>query len=252
MMVWTVWRWFSSNLRLLVGLSRPSRSLFLQRLFNTVAWFPDHDFLLWLGLKVRNRETLLFADVLKSRQEMTSEMLHINVQIALLNGHAYELRSLSLSSSVRALRMAAQRAFGQKHLRLITGEKRVLVNSEQTLEEAQIKDGECLTVLVLQPHLAATVGAFALWCHGDSTIVTWGSREFGGDSSAVQDQLRGLQQIQATGGAPPPASCTSTCSAPPGPCADKSTGCEGEENLQGILWPPASRRARRPRALCWQ
>ena len=141
---------------------------------------------------------MLFADVLKSRQEMTSEMLHINVQIALLNGHAYELRSLSLSSSVRALRMAAQRAFGQKHLRLITGEKRVLVNSEQTLEEAQIKDGECLTVLVLQPHLAATVGAFALWCHGDSTIVTWGSAEFGGDSSAVQDQLRGLQQIQAT------------------------------------------------------
>ena len=130
---------------------------------------------------------------------MTSEMLHINVQVALLNGHAYELQSLLPSSSVRDVRRAAQRAFGQKHLRLITGEKRVLVNFEQTLEEAQIKDGECLTVLVLQPQLAATSKAFALWCHGDSAIVTWGGAEFGGDSSAVQHQLRRVQQIQRTG-----------------------------------------------------
>ena len=129
---------------------------------------------------------------------MTSQMLHINIQVALLNGHAYEVRSLLPSSSVRDLRMAAQRAFGQKHIRLVTGERRVLVNYGQTLEEAQIKDGECLAVLVLQPQLAATYKAFALWCHGDSTITTWGGAEFGGDSSAVQDQLRSLQQIQAT------------------------------------------------------
>ena len=224
---------------------------------------------------------------------MTSQMLHINVQVALLNGHTYKLESLLPSSTVQDLRMAAQRAFGQKHFKLVTGEKRLLVNPEETLEEAEIKDGECLTALILKPQLAATEHAYALWCHGDSTIVTWGDADCGGDSSAVQDQLRGVQQmqaggyafaailadgsvvtwgdadcggdnsavqdqlrgvqqIQATRGAPPPASCTSTCSAPPGPCADKSTGCEGEENLQGILWPPASRRARRPRALCWQ
>ena len=94
-------------------------------------------------------------------------MFHINVQVALLNGYAYELRSLLPSSSVRVLRMAAQRAFGQKHLRIITGEKRVLVNFEQTLEEAQIKDGECLTVLVLQPQLAATERGLCL-------VVPWG------------------------------------------------------------------------------
>ena len=28
-------------------------------------------------------------------------------------------------------------------------------------------------------------------------MVTWGDQRFGGDSSAVQDQLRGVQQIQA-------------------------------------------------------
>ena len=182
-------------------------------------------------------------------------MLHINVQVALLNGHAYEVRSLLPSSSVRDLRMAAQRAFGQKHIRLITGERRVLVNFWQTLEEAQIKDGECLAVLVLQPQLAATSGAFALWCHGDSTITTGGGAEFGGDSSAVQDQLRSLQQVQATAGASAKG-CEADSGDRGGPSSrllhldDKSTGCEGEENLQGILWPPASRRARRPRALC--
>ena len=45
---------------------------------------------------------------------------------------------------------------------------------------------------------AGSIKAFALWCHGDNTLVTWGGAEFGGDSSAVQDQLRGVQQIQAT------------------------------------------------------
>ena len=99
------------------------------------------------------------------------------------------------------LRMAAQRAFGQKHIRLVTGEKGVLVNPEETLEETGIKDGECLTAVVLKPQLAATQHAYALWCHGDSTIVTWGDAARGGDSSAVQDQLRGVQQMQATGSA---------------------------------------------------
>ena len=29
--------------------------------------------------------------------------------------------------------------------------------------------------------------------------MTWGDADFGGDSSAVQDQVKGVQQIQATG-----------------------------------------------------
>ena len=214
----------------------------------------------------------------------------LKVNVALPNGHA-ELLTLLPSSTVQDVRTKAQRAFGKKYLRLVTSKNQVLMDSDKTLEETEIEDGECLTALVLQPQLAATKSAFALWCHGDSAVVTWGaaddggnsspvrdqlrgvqkiqatnyafaalledgsvvawgSARQGGDSSAVRDQLKGVQQIQASRGAPPPASCTSTCSAPPGPCADKSTGCEGEENLQGILWPPASRRARRPRALC--
>ena len=87
----------------------------------------------------------------------------------------------------------------EKDIRFITAKNRVLVDFEQTLEEADIEDGECLTALVLQPQLAATGSAFALWCHGDSAVVTWGDVRFGGDSSAVQDQLKGVRQIQASG-----------------------------------------------------
>jgi len=34
---------------------------------------------------------------------------------------------------------------------------------------------------------------------GDGSVVTWGSALHGGDSSAVQDQLRDVQQIQTSG-----------------------------------------------------
>ena len=132
---------------------------------------------------------------------MTSQMLPMNVQVALLGGRALELESLSPSSTVQDLKAAAQRAFGQRHLILITADKRVLVNPEETLEEAEIKSGECITAMVAKPEMAATEQAFALWCHGDSAIVTWGHADFGGDSSGVQDQLRGVKQIQATSAA---------------------------------------------------
>eukprot|EP00434_Breviolum_minutum_P016427 symbB.v1.2.014480.t1/scaffold1060.1/size140514/3 len=126
----------------------------------------------------------------------TSQMLEINV--ALPNGHA-ELLTLLPSSTIQDVRTKAQLAFGKKHLRLITAKNRVLVDFEQTLEEAKIEDGECLTALVLQPQLAATHGAFALWCCGESAVVTWGNDRCGSDSLGVRDQLRGVQQIQATG-----------------------------------------------------
>ena len=90
-------------------------------------------------------------------------MLRINV--ALLNGNP-ELLTLLPSSTVRDVRTEAQRAFGKKHLRLITAKNRVLVNFEQTLEEAEIEDGECLTALVLQPQLAATGQCLCL-------VVSW-------------------------------------------------------------------------------
>lgn len=116
-------------------------------------------------------------------------MLQVNV--ALVNGHT-QLLSVPPSSTVQDLRTAAQLVFRQKCLRLISAKNRLLVDPEETLEAAEIQDGERLTALVLQPQLAAATNAFALWCHGDNAIVTWGDEKAGGDSWAVQDQLRGI------------------------------------------------------------
>ena len=126
----------------------------------------------------------------------------IQISVALPNGHA-ELLTLPPSSTVQDVRTKAQRAFGKKCLRLISAKNRVLVDFEQTLEEAEIEDSEWLTALVLQPQLAATENAFALWCHKNRAIVAWGDADFGGDNSAVQEQLncKGVQQIQATNAA---------------------------------------------------
>ena len=125
-------------------------------------------------------------------------MFQLNV--ALPNGHG-ELLTLLPSSAVQDLRTKAERAFGKKYLSLITSKNRVLIDPDTTLQEAEIEDGECLTALVLQPQLAATCSAFALWCRGHSTMVTWGRADYGGNSSAVRDQLRGVLQIQATNAA---------------------------------------------------
>ena len=128
-----------------------------------------------------------------SSREDVGKMIQLNV--ALINGDAEHRLLLLPSSTLQELKTAAQRAFGKKYLRLITAKNRVLADPDKTLEEAEIEDGECLTALLLQPQLAATFSAFALWCHGGSTIVTWGVAHCGGDSSAVQDQLKGVRQI---------------------------------------------------------
>ena len=120
----------------------------------------------------------------------------IQIYVALPSGRAEPLTLLP-SSTLQAVSTKAQLAFGKKHLRLITAKNRVLVDFDQTLAEAEIEDGECLTALVLQPQLAATEGAFASWCHGHSAVAIWGHTLYGGDSSIVHDHLKGVEQIQA-------------------------------------------------------
>ena len=48
--------------------------------------------------------------------------------------------------------------------------------------------------------IQATANAFSAIL-ADGLVVTWGDPDFGGDSSEVQDQLKGVQQIQATANA---------------------------------------------------
>ena len=125
-------------------------------------------------------------------------MLRVNV--ALLSGRT-EVLEVEQSSSVQELKVLAQKSFERRFLKLVTAERRPLVDLGASLEAEGIQDGDFLTAVPLQAQLAANDRAFALWCPGGDHVVTWGDPEFGADSSAVQDQLRSVQKIESSFGA---------------------------------------------------
>ena len=122
-------------------------------------------------------------------------MLEIN--ISFLSGCG-ETLSVPELSKVGDLKLLAKRAFGQGFLKLVTAKGHVLTNPEDSLQDSGVQDGEHLTAVAQQVKIAASFRAFALWCSGGNQVVAWGNPDFGGDCSAVKDQLRDVQQIQAT------------------------------------------------------
>lgn len=147
-----------------------------------------------------------------------------------------EVITLSPSASVGDLKLATQRAFGQRYLRL-AGPQGRLLDPTKSLELNGLKDGDSIAAIALQPKIVASSSAFVMWCvggdrivtwgysdqpvrnqpinvqqiqgsthafaaiMGDGSVVTWGNPEHGGRSEAVRDQLRNVQQLKATNGA---------------------------------------------------
>ena len=116
--------------------------------------------------------------------------------VALLSGRSVSL-SLPESSNVGDLKALAQKSLGRRFLRLATSDGRFLTDLTEALP-AGLQDGDQLTAITGQARLEANACAFALWCSGGQGVVTWGNPRYGGDSSAVQNQLRSVQQVQAT------------------------------------------------------
>ncbi|CAE7377064.1 unnamed protein product [Symbiodinium microadriaticum] len=71
-----------------------------------------------------------------------------------------------------------------------------VVASCVSITEARLQTGDWLTLHVSRVQVFATGRAFAAIL-GDGSVVAWGDPNEGGDSSAVQDQLRHVTQIQA-------------------------------------------------------
>eukprot|EP00435_Cladocopium_sp_Y103_P026523 s1668_g6.t1 len=121
----------------------------------------------------------------------------LQVTVALPSG-CCEKFSIPQSSRVGDLRVLAQKSFQRGFLRLVAEDHRAL-DPAVSLEAAGLEDGGHLTAIVLEAKLAATSQAFALFCSGGDRVVTWGKPNSGGDSSEVRNQLKGVQQLQATG-----------------------------------------------------
>ena len=64
------------------------------------------------------------------------------------------------------------------------------------IKTSGLQDGDSLSLSVGQVQVCGTARAFAA-IRGDGSVMTWGDAGFGGDSSAVQAQLRNVHQIQA-------------------------------------------------------
>ena len=122
-------------------------------------------------------------------------MLHVTA--ALTSGRSAGL-SISQSSKVGDLKALAQKSFGIRFLTLVTSKSRILLDPVEPLQTAGLADGDQLTAVVGQAKLAATSSAFAFWSSAGDRVVTWGEPGEGGDSSAVQDKLKIVRQVQAT------------------------------------------------------
>ena len=107
-----------------------------------------------------------------------------------------ETFSLPQSSKVGDLRVLAQKSFQRGFLRLVAADHSV-VDPTKSLQAAGLEHGDHLTANAVEAKVAATNRAFALFCPGGDWVVTWGDPDYGGDSSAVQDQLKGVQQVQS-------------------------------------------------------
>eukprot|EP00913_Durusdinium_trenchii_P017391 g16349.t1 len=69
-------------------------------------------------------------------------------------------------------------------------------------EDFGLVGGDLLHATVRQARLVSTRQSYAFaLMRGDGSVVSWGSRRLGGDSSRVQQELRDVEQIQASGGA---------------------------------------------------
>eukprot|EP00435_Cladocopium_sp_Y103_P050578 s435_g15.t1 len=124
----------------------------------------------------------------------------LGVNVALLSGRT-ETVEVEKTSNVRNLKSLVKKSFETYFVKLVTAEGHVLADPGASLEAEGIENGDFLTAVPLQARLAANFAAFALWCQGGDHVVTWGDPEHGADSSAVQDQLRRVQQIQSSFGA---------------------------------------------------
>ena len=88
--------------------------------------------------------------------------------------------------------------------RLLNSSGKVL-DGAKTIRESKLKGGDELILHVKPVQLIATrrSGIFCAFVAilGDGPAVTWGDADCGGDSTAVHEELKNVQQIQASGGA---------------------------------------------------
>ena len=98
-------------------------------------------------------------------------------------------------SEVEALILRAQRALGATKGRLVDSSGSIL-DACALIRDTLVQNGDSLNLQISPVHVCSTEAFAAIL--GDACVVTSGFSEYGGDSSAVQNQLKNVQQIHAS------------------------------------------------------
>ncbi|CAE7546438.1 unnamed protein product, partial [Symbiodinium sp. KB8] len=146
------------------------------------------------GVPAYRRKAILTQDLGGFLQSAAS-IMSIALEVALLSGKT-AIVEVGLEEDMKALKCRAEVALGVGRGRLLDASGKVLASCD-SIEEAKLQTGDLLTLQVSRVQVSATGGAFAAIL-GDGSVVTWGDAGCGGDSRAVQDQLKNVQQIQAS------------------------------------------------------
>ena len=121
--------------------------------------------------------------------------MSLTLEVSLISGKTVSLQA-DEDESMESLKVRAQRALGAGRGRLLRSSGLVL-DGAAPLKHAKLQKGEQLMLQIRRVDVLGSAAAFAAIL-GDASIATWGDAGCGGDSSAVQDRLKNVQQIQAT------------------------------------------------------
>ena len=121
--------------------------------------------------------------------------MSLAIKVGLLSGRMVSLE-VGPHESVEELRTRAQKTLAVGRGRLFDSCGSVL-DEAATLEQSAVHSGDTLTLQIRRVHVLSNGFAFAALL-GDASVVTWGNPHRGGDSTAVKDRLKNVQQIQAT------------------------------------------------------
>ena len=124
--------------------------------------------------------------------------MSIRIQVTLLSGRTATVDA-GADASVDEVMLQAQSILEVGRGRLVTSSGHVLDGSE-TITKCGLRSGDVITMHVAptQVSFSHSAGAAVL---GDGSVVTWGKADFAGDSTAVQEKLKNVQQMQASHGA---------------------------------------------------
>ena len=136
--------------------------------------------------------------IFPSHVEALVFVMSITVEVGLLSGKTASVIA-GLDEEVETLKRRAQVALGIKRGQLVDSSGSIL-DVCLPIRLSSVQDGDFLTVHLSKVQIQSSFAAFAATL-GDASVVTWGDAGYGGDSSAVQDQLKNVQQIHATGSA---------------------------------------------------